>query len=979
MVRLAGASTRNRNRQLSNKYRLKVVHGDIEADLADVADEDGDNSKYTNLVAGVDAEDANVSPEALPANAKPSLFVAEHHLREVLHASSQHVHLRPTRASGATSNGYKAPQIPVFIPTPDSTGIVEQYSALYVHNRWKDPVTYLCTSTSPEESCNSALASDFTYYMDERDKEWLDKNNEAARGEGTSAQGAMSPSVARTSARSSKAKGKDPELLAISEDEFELVMGLFEKVTHDKTEYLHHGLENGMAFPAFSEYQDTFSSPLSPATFASFSVPHWIPTPSYLVSIARIVYQYWRERRTERGGHRIIPILNLDESDTFNESYVCFRRRETKTVRKTRASQATSSDKLIRLQAELLYPLELAKQLLEREQLKRDSALYSQQVWGKRKLLADFKRKFPAWGDEDENLLIDKDRPKRVELPRPHKIKSEVAMGASIRPEPIAMRPTERITLINDAVERMLSRQKEEGRQWEDEIDDPYQIPLVSHSTRCFKYSPFPLKSSSETREERVYRALRTRVGRGGRFLVDRRNSVTRSIVPTRRSLSPEADGVEETVEDDEQLKRMHERWRFDADDVPAVGPLGPDEINRVLVDDYSPRFLRHSMTFLLDPDQQNLINDPAIPVISNGRQQLVVPFKLGLPPAHRLAPGAPRPGVLQHKSPTPIVPIRTPISIQQQLKTMAPPSVPQMRISLNGGMRSNPVAMTGPPHLSQSSPPNSNSLARHSPSNSGIYRAAINLPHTDPSSAEVTGQSALNDSMRAPQSLQHDTGPQQDLKANDGAVTPVKLQGMAANKLTNSTTTPHTSPVFSNSTQPGMQGNHGLTALQMKNLKAAFASVQAQANQDTKGATQALPLYLQLGSPSLPHHQQSAGAVSSNINLKLPATRQMQWASGVVPSRSPVIDSQIPGPMSPSAVQVVPLSLPVNGVWSTMHIGSNGQVNHHMSPPTQHSTLPISATLVHSPPRVTPTPTLQRASPLLQHQQSAGNSKSGY
>lgn len=74
---------------------------------------------------------------------------------------------------------------------------------------------------------------------------------------------------------------------------------------------ISQGLENGMAFPSFSEYQDTFSSILSPASFAAYSVPQWIPTPSRLVSIARIIYQYWKERRIKRGGHRIIPIVNV--------------------------------------------------------------------------------------------------------------------------------------------------------------------------------------------------------------------------------------------------------------------------------------------------------------------------------------------------------------------------------------------------------------------------------------------------------------------------------------------------------------------------------------------------------------------------------------------------------------------------------------------------------------------------------------------
>ena len=130
---------------------------------------------------------------------------------------------------------------PAFIPTPDSTGIVDNYDELYLSNKWKDPATYAVTSATVEENIINGLGNGFTHYMDERDKEWLDKNNEEARGEGTSAQGAVSNT--RTSSRSTKAKGKEPESsqpVVISEDEFELVMGVFEKVTHERTEYLHH-------------------------------------------------------------------------------------------------------------------------------------------------------------------------------------------------------------------------------------------------------------------------------------------------------------------------------------------------------------------------------------------------------------------------------------------------------------------------------------------------------------------------------------------------------------------------------------------------------------------------------------------------------------------------------------------------------------------------------------------------------------------
>jgi enhancer of polycomb-like protein len=160
-------------------------------------------------------------------------------LQEVLSA----VH-RNNVLTRLTRGDKPAPPPPsAFIPTPDSTGVVDNYEELYPPNKWKDPATYVATSATVEENITNGIANGFTYYMDERDQEWLEKNNEEARGEGTSAQGALSVSGTRTSARSAKAKGKEPEApqpVVISEDEFELVMGIFEKVTHERTEYLHH-------------------------------------------------------------------------------------------------------------------------------------------------------------------------------------------------------------------------------------------------------------------------------------------------------------------------------------------------------------------------------------------------------------------------------------------------------------------------------------------------------------------------------------------------------------------------------------------------------------------------------------------------------------------------------------------------------------------------------------------------------------------
>lgn len=166
-------------------------------------------------------------------------------MQAVLSAASQQ-HLGNNKKSARGSTDKPTPST-AYIPTPDSTGVVEGFEEFYPAGKWVDPETYIRWSETVDDAVENGLTGIFTYYMDERDQEWLEKNNEEARGEGTSAQGAASAASATPSrsglSRSAKAKGKEPDVpqpFAITEDEFELVMGIFEKVTHDKTEFLHH-------------------------------------------------------------------------------------------------------------------------------------------------------------------------------------------------------------------------------------------------------------------------------------------------------------------------------------------------------------------------------------------------------------------------------------------------------------------------------------------------------------------------------------------------------------------------------------------------------------------------------------------------------------------------------------------------------------------------------------------------------------------
>jgi hypothetical protein len=107
-------------------------------------------------------------------------------------------------------------------------------------------------------------------------------------------------------------------------------------------------------------------------------------------------------------------LLQFDEQDLKNESYICFRRREVKQTRKTRAQQLSFSDKMIRLRDEMAIAMDLAERIISRETNKKEVVRQSQVLWDKRAAFVDLKRKFPAFGSsEDDGLLVDKERPKR--------------------------------------------------------------------------------------------------------------------------------------------------------------------------------------------------------------------------------------------------------------------------------------------------------------------------------------------------------------------------------------------------------------------------------------------------------------------------------------------------------------------------------------------------------------------------------------
>ncbi|KAI0341412.1 hypothetical protein BDW22DRAFT_1358947 [Trametopsis cervina] len=939
----AGPSTlRNRNR-VTNKTRLKVIRESIDADPI-VLDEDEEKARVVST-AGVDAEDAN-----------------EHHLQAVLSAAATRHH----SFSRSTRGGDKDTAPAAFIPTPDSTGTVDNYEELYPPNKWRDPVTYVKSSDSIEEATSFALANGFIYYMDERDKEWLDKNNEEARGEGPS--------------KRPSRKGKETDAVSLSEDEFELVMAIFEKVTHEKAEFLHHNFED---VPPMSMYEDTFATQLPAMMFALFDAPSWIPAPAQLVRLARGVYPHWRSRRTSRGGHPIIPVVNLDESDTMNESYICFRRRESKAVRKTRAQQATYSDKMIRLQSELATAMELAKGVSQREALKRDVASQGKNMWEKRLALVDMKRKFPMLGSkEDEELFQDKERVAKKSKPElsgrlPLKLRAnrDGDYGSPITTEPM-MKPKDRTALIQAQVEEELAKRKD--HRWEDIADNPYQPLPQPYAARLFKYVTPSRATASETSSPSGLdrnRACRLRIGRGGRRFVDRRLPGLRRLP---RHLS-------ESSESEAESSDLERRWRYDEDDGPAVGPDGPDEQDRVLIDDHDTRYVLPSLSLLSEEDNAAMLTDPTIPIYkADGQLASYTPFRMpppqaaprGHPGMQRLAP----PNLSLRHVPPPLS-VASSSSSQQQRPMPPPHAVPQPRQSPTGVMRppSTPTVPALPTHANppQPSPPivaNGNGVYEQSNADQDM-KVPVAVPVAQPQ-PEVTHA-------ETPPALVPSTSP----------IRP-KSQTPTMTAIPNGFTIPAVNNYPAHMTNGAAYSAVRANGMNQQMLKSAFASL-------TPGADSALQVngtHISMRSPANPYIGHSI-ASSQAYSAQLAAARQMQWhlaaqqraaAGNIVDGTgvdvgmggniSPPISGGPPRVPSANGTRAIPLSRGVSSPALAQAMaagqGRSSPANPHVPRLPQHSPNLLSPGLVNNQPQQSPPrPQSHMPSPSLQARQIVGSS----
>lgn len=321
----------------------------------------------------------------------------------------------------AVSSGAKVAQ--VYIPTPDASKVWKDYSKYYSKD-FSEPSTYIRFSATVEETSGTA------YCMDEADEEFLKKFN---------------------SSQSQKC----------TEDEFEMIMDKFEELITEKQPFLSMDPTQVLSFkelaPAIIErITDQENDPANPeillATMPTYRKKNIKPKNKLnsFKQFGESIYPYWKDRKVERKGKPIAPILKFEDSEKDDsDPYVCFRRREVRQVRKTRRMDTLSSEKLRKLYAEMQSAKELMQMVAQRETMRKEALQAEMDIFNSRCKIKDLKRTLNIKGD-DEDLVTHKKRknvapPKPVEAPKPTAVPSATEPAVEVSAVPTNSHPVPQV------------------------------------------------------------------------------------------------------------------------------------------------------------------------------------------------------------------------------------------------------------------------------------------------------------------------------------------------------------------------------------------------------------------------------------------------------------------------------------------------------------------------------------------------------
>ncbi|KAI9276048.1 hypothetical protein BY458DRAFT_506924 [Sporodiniella umbellata] len=402
----------------------------------------------------------------------------------------------------------------------------------------------------------------------------------------------------------------------VSEDTFEYVMNECETLTHQHWPHLYLDPEQTPDLDTFREHIPDHAKGLQQPYFAA-------------------IYEHWRGRRLKRKGKSVMAQLKVEETlKNELDPYICFRRRETKPVRKTRRTDQQSLERLRKLRSEMEMARNLLEMVLRREKIRKEGLMLEHTVFDKKMVLQDFQRILGIKEDEDLIHMTKKRRKMSVggssgatiKIPL-HKLRRDIRIEKS--PAQLAM-------------EAELQRKKEADLPYEDLTESPYQ-PFPPSTPDLFYQPLFNTRLG-----------YRRRTGRGGRMFLDRR---------TRRC--PSATGKTKPGTEHE---RTFDRFAFDSDhsDHEHSDPDDP-----MALDEMESLYLKHRVQLLSETELRNLMTVPFLTPLNMIHQARAA----AVAGQQHISPPQPQPQPQPQSSSTPPQPL-SPQPITTQPTSRSPSSV---------------------------------------------------------------------------------------------------------------------------------------------------------------------------------------------------------------------------------------------------------------------------------------------------------------
>ncbi|CAJ2507496.1 Uu.00g086820.m01.CDS01 [Anthostomella pinea] len=438
------------------------------------------------------------------------------------------------------------------IPVPPPQNSVEaNYDELYP-TPYIEPRNYIKFSDTVEETIRGSL-----YDMTAEDEDFLKTYN---------------------TKRSAKEK--------LSEDEFEHFMEVLEDTASEQAPYA--AVDNTVV-----SYDVMYHSMVRRIGSVKLAETH-----------AKPVYEYWKSRRQDNANMSLNPAVKFETHQEHDDMdpYVCFRRREVRQTRKTRARDVQVADKLKKLRRELEDGRQLVVFSRQREFLKRELLKADRLVFEQRAKLKEIKIRLNIKTDDDDLVNTKPQKRPRTEAQQPPRATPHGQVRQGARPDrsmeqvdlpELSHKLAEKENELRHDVEVKVQNHRRWNQNFVDLTADPLppvqqekelsfrpakttflmtppassasdsmEIDDIAPSTPSApekSLAPFVFKGATpEDSDQEEVPSYRRRVGRSGRLWIDRRTTRTK----TESSILPH-----------ELSSLQSDRWKYDQDDDDDGGP----------------------------------------------------------------------------------------------------------------------------------------------------------------------------------------------------------------------------------------------------------------------------------------------------------------------------------------------------------------------------------------------------------------------